>query len=87
MQVSLMTPQQIVFSGPATDVLVLADKGQINLLERHADIITEVHSGPLRVKGPAGEKIFQVTEGVLRIQGDKCSILCMSAEEKTGSSL
>jgi len=80
MQVSLMTPQQVVFAGEASDILINAHKGQINILERHANIITEVHPGSLRIKGPAGEKVFKVGGGVLRVENQKCSILCMNAE-------
>lgn len=80
MQVSLMTPQQMVFQGDSNDVLVNAHLGQINLLERHANLITRVSPGSLQIKTTGGVRAFKVSEGVLRVKDGRCSILVMSAE-------
>jgi len=81
MKVSLMTPQQVVFSGDAQDVLLNAHKGQINILEKHADLITTLAAGPLRIRTGTHEKNYNISGGVMRVQGERCSILCMSAQE------
>jgi len=84
MQVSLMTPQQTVFQGESDDILVHGHLGQINLLERHADLITKVIPGSLRIKTGGGTKSFEVSDGVLRVKDGRCSILVMTAEPITG---
>lgn len=77
MKLSLATPEKIVFSGSASDVLLNAEKGQINLLERHANIITLVMPGTLSVKSPEkGLLKFEVSKGVLKVEGDSISVLC-----------
>ncbi|MBN8553864.1 MAG: hypothetical protein J0L93_00285 [Deltaproteobacteria bacterium] len=76
MQVSLATPEKIIFSGSADDVLLIADKGQINLLDRHANLITLVRKGPITLKAATGVLKFQVGDGVLKVEDNKVSILC-----------
>ena len=51
MQIFLATPEKQVFSGEAKDVLVNAEKGQINILENHANLITLVKPGEVRIRG------------------------------------
>jgi F-type H+-transporting ATPase subunit epsilon len=78
-EVSLLTPQQVVFTGPVDEVLVNADKGQLDILKRHADLVTEVKKGLLTIKYQGKSTAFEVTDGVLRIEGERCSILVMEA--------
>ncbi len=80
MKVSLFTPQGRIFSGDAQDVLLKATRGEMNLLERHANLIAKVVPGVLMIRDSAAEKKFKVSEGFVRIQGNDCSILCMKAE-------
>ncbi|MDB5037110.1 MAG: atpC [Bacteriovoracaceae bacterium] len=80
MEVFLATPDKKVFSGAASDVLVNAEKGQINILEKHANLITLVKPGVVRIRG-AQEKNFQVGEGVLKVENDRVSILCKEVRE------
>jgi len=80
MQVSLITPQESVFSGQANDLRLVAEAGEINLLENHANIITLVKPGKLKIIGTSGTSQFDVSEGVLRVEKERCSILCMSAK-------
>ena len=81
MEVFVATPERRVFSGQASDVLVSAEKGQINILERHANLVTFVKPGELRVRGES-EKAFQVGAGVLKVEGNRVSILCREIAEK-----
>lgn len=79
MEVFLATPERKVFSGEAGDVLVNAEKGQINILERHANLITLVRPGAIRIRGVKDggeEKSFQVGEGILKVENNRVSILC-----------
>lgn len=80
MKVKLLTPQGLMFSGDATDVLLQADKGQMNILERHADIIARMAPGDLLIRGAGSEKKFKVSAGFVRVKSDECSILSMTAD-------
>lgn len=81
MQISLMTPQHIVWSGEASEVVLVGEMGQLDILDRHADLITRLYAGPVSLTTPQGKKKFDVTEGVVRVESAKCSILCMEAKE------
>lgn len=77
MEVSLATPEKTVFAGKAEDVLLVADKGQINVLQRHANLITLVKPGRLVVKLSAtSSSNYDVSEGVLKVEGDRVTVLC-----------
>lgn len=77
MNVSLATPEKMVFSGKADDVVLVAEKGQINLLERHSNLITLVKPGRLTVKlNEANSSAYEVSDGVLKVDGDRVSVLC-----------
>lgn len=80
MKVVLMTPQGRVYSGEAEDVVLQAARGEMNVLERHANLIAKVVPGTLGIRGGGAEKKFKVSDGFVRIQGEACSILCMKAE-------
>lgn len=76
MTVSLATPEKVVFSGEADDILLNAEKGQLNILERHANLITLVKEGPLVLRSQGREQRFQVGDGVLKVENNHLSVLC-----------
>ncbi len=77
MKVSLATPEKKIFSGEATDIVVNAEKGQLQILERHANLITLVKPGQVKING-AESKAFSVSDGVLKVENNSVSILCAS---------
>ena len=77
MDVSLATPEKTVYSGKADDILLIAEKGQINVLERHANLITLVKPGRIVLKSSGGNSNnFDVSDGVLKVEGTKVTVLC-----------
>lgn len=81
MNLSLATPEEMIFDGPAEDILLNADKGQINILPDHANLITYIKPGEMIVVGGGGRKeTFEVGDGVLRVEGGKVVALCQTAK-------
>jgi len=77
MEVSVSTPDKVVFSDEATSVVLRSEKGEIDMLERHSNLVTLVYAGPMRIKTPSGKEFnFQVGGGALKVEGSKISILC-----------
>ncbi len=76
MDVSLATPEKIFFSGPSNDVLLNAERGQLNLLDRHTNLISLVKPGPVVIKTAQGDKRYEVSEGILKVESNQLSILC-----------
>jgi F-type H+-transporting ATPase subunit epsilon len=79
MKVSLAIPEKLVFSGVADRVTLIAEKGELTLLDRHADIVTLVKPGKVTIGSSSEAKSFQVSDGVLKIDGDSLSILTQAA--------
>jgi F-type H+-transporting ATPase subunit epsilon len=76
-EVSLATPEKAIFSGSAEDVVLITEKGQINVLQRHANLITLVKPGRLTIHLSASNAShFDVSDGVLKVEGDKVTVLC-----------
>jgi len=76
MEVSVATPEKILFKGKADDILLTTEIGQINVLPRHTNIISFVRPGTLRLKGSGTNESFEIGEGVLKVYQDKVTILC-----------
>jgi F-type H+-transporting ATPase subunit epsilon len=75
MQITLATPEKQIFSGEAVSLSVKAEKGELQILDRHADLITLVHPGKVKIQGET-VKGFEVSEGVLKIEQGAVSVLC-----------
>ena len=82
MKIQIATPEKIIFSGEADDVLLRAHRGQLNILNLHADLVSFLEEGPvvLRTKGQKDQN-FHVGGGVLKVENNIVSLLCPTAEE------
>ena len=76
MEVTISTPERLAFSGAADSVVVHADKGQLTILPQHANLITFVEEGPLKVTSGGAQTDFEVSGGVLKVENEKISVLC-----------
>lgn len=80
MEVFVATPEKKIFSSEANNILVNAEMGQLNILERHANLVTLVKAGQLKIRGTS-EKTIEVGDGVLKVENNRVSILCAEARE------
>lgn len=79
MKVSVATPERRIYSGEAENVVVQAEKGELKILELHANLITLVKPGKLKISGSNPTEL-KVGEGVLKIEDNQMSILCSKVE-------
>ena len=80
MKIFLATPEKPVFSGEVTSLLLEAEKGQINILERHARLISLVRPGPITIRHGQTENRFHVGDGVIKVENETVNILCDTAK-------
>jgi len=82
MELQIATPEKILFEGQVDDAVLQAEKGELNILDRHADLISFLRAGRVRLKN-AGALVgtFEVTDGILKIEDQKLMLLCPSAKE------
>jgi F-type H+-transporting ATPase subunit epsilon len=82
MDVSIATPDGVVFKGQANDLLLHTFEGQINILENHANMVTTVVEGSVLLKGSGVNKSFELHKGVLKVEDGSVSILVDGATEQ-----
>jgi F-type H+-transporting ATPase subunit epsilon len=75
--VQLVTPERILFSGPASEVVLRTGDGDASFLAGHTPLVGTVEPGVLRVVGPDGQVeqvavhggFVQVEKGVIDAEG------------------
>lgn len=76
MHVQISTPEEMIFSGPCDDLVIEAEKGQLNILPRHTSLVSFVHPGDLIIRNTKdGDKRFYLDEGLLKVEGDRIVVL------------
>ena len=75
MYLEIITPDKKVFEGEVKSVQVPGAKGQFQMLDNHAAIISTLVSGQVKVKSATGEEIFHVKGGVVEMLDNKVIIL------------
>jgi len=80
--VDILTPSAVILKNVKADsLLVPTSSGQINLLEGHTHMITQLGTGILTIIDGSTERNFSMTTGVCKILKDKITILSNVTEE------
>jgi len=77
MQAQIATPEKTIFAGPADSISVIGEKGQLQILPRHAGLVTFLYPGPVVIESlQGGSRTFNLSVGgVLRVDGDTVMVL------------
>jgi len=76
MQVEIITPDTVLFTGPAKLVQLPGTDGSFEILDRHAPIIATLGKGKIKVIDTAGVTQFiDINSGVLEMSDNKANIL------------
>lgn len=76
LQVRVVSPDSVLFEGPAVSVVAPAWDGTVGILPGHAPMITLLGAGDLSVDLPAGgSERFFVAGGVLKVESNDLVIL------------
>jgi len=70
MRVSVVSPEQILFEGDATAVVVPAYDGLVGILPRHAPFMSLLGSGILTVRGVEGTQKLRVGGGFVQVRAN-----------------
>lgn len=73
MYVSIVSPEKILFVGEVDSVSVPGSKGQFEILNRHAPIISSLTAGKLECKGTQ-PYIQDVQSGFIEVSQNEISI-------------
>lgn len=86
----LVTPERLVFSGEASQVVVPGAEGDFAVLAGHSPFISTLRPGILDVTMPQGRQQLLVKKGVAEADPDRLTILAQTAvplEELQGERL
>ncbi len=86
----LVTPERLVFSGEASQVVVPGAEGDFAVLAGHSPFISTLRPGILEVTLPQGRQQLLVKKGVAEADPDRLTVLAQTAvplEELTGERL
>jgi F-type H+-transporting ATPase subunit epsilon len=76
LQVRVVSPDSVLYDGPAASVVAPAWDGKLGILPRHAPMVALLGSGELSIDRPGGgSERFFVAGGVIKIEGDDLMIL------------
>ena len=75
MQVDILTPDKVLFSGEATSVKLPGSAGQFEVLNNHAPLVSSLDAGNVRIRSAQGDQNFAIKGGVVEVTKDKVVIL------------
>ena len=75
LKLSVISPERVVYEGPADMVVAPAWDGELGILRGHAPTLVLLGRGKLRVTDDGAEKKFAVEGGFLQVENDTITIL------------
>jgi len=84
MKAVLVSPEETLYEGDATSVLVPAYDGLLGILPRHAPMLALLGRGVLTVRTEAGEHGFQVAGGFVQVRSNVVRIVAEEARALDG---
>jgi len=81
MKIEVLTPQRIIFSTTADEVILPTESGLIGILDGHAPLITNLDTGLMRLKHEGKWVPLILLGGVAEIQKDNIIVLVNGVEE------
>lgn len=77
---NIVSAQEELFSGPARMIIATGEQGELGITPRHAQLITRLKPGQVRVIKEDGEEEFlYISGGILEIQPHLVTILADTA--------
>jgi F-type H+-transporting ATPase subunit epsilon len=78
MQIDLITPDKLAYSGEASSVILPGTDGYFEILDNHAPLVGSLKSGTIRIRAGQENLSFGISSGVAEVMANKVSILADS---------
>ena len=79
LKLKIVSPERIEFDGEAESVLVPGTKGQFEILNDHAPIISTLQKGTVEYVNKEGKTSLEIQGGFVEVQKNKVS-LCVELQ-------
>jgi F-type H+-transporting ATPase subunit epsilon len=83
--VSVISPERVLFEGPAEAVIAPAFDGQVGILPQHAPLMTLLGTGELQVTSGGAMRRFTVAGGFLQVVDDAVRVVTEAATPVGGT--
>jgi F-type H+-transporting ATPase subunit epsilon len=84
-RVEVVSPEDVLFSGDATQVITRTSEGEVAFLANHAPFLGLLVDNQTRIFTEGGDIVsVDVHGGFVEVSNDKVSILCDAAEVSSG---
>ncbi|CAN5677584.1 hypothetical protein BH18ACT3_BH18ACT3_10790 [soil metagenome] len=85
MRVEVVSPEDVLFSGDATQVITRTSEGEVAFLSNHAPFLGLLVDNQTRIFTEGGDTVsVDVHGGFVEVSNDKVAILCDAAEMSSG---
>lgn len=75
MQVDVVSAEEQLFSGEASEVYARSLEGEIGILPGHQPVLLMLADAPVRVKSAGGEQTFNISGGFLEFRDNHLIVL------------
>jgi F-type H+-transporting ATPase subunit epsilon len=75
MQLEIITPEKIIYTGEVDEIVVNTGDGEIAILPHHVNLFTKVMPGELILKINNKDQFLAITGGFLEVDNNKVTIL------------
>lgn len=84
LNIDIVTPQRIIFSGKCVSVSLPGAKSPFQVLYNHAPIVSALELGAIKILGEDNNEVLYATEGgFVEVLDNKVSIVVETAEESS----
>jgi len=81
LQLEIVTPERLAFSGPVDSVVLPGIEGELGVLPHHAPLLAMLGVGELRLRREgAAEESFAIVGGFVQVRPDKVVVMAETAD-------
>ncbi|MGC6493926.1 MAG: ATP synthase F1 subunit epsilon [Myxococcota bacterium] len=81
LNVDIVTPERLIFSGTAREIRVPGALGEFGVLPQHTEFLSLAREGILTLVTASGEKKFEINGGFAEAGPDRVVVLADSARD------
>ena len=75
MNVEILTPDTLIYSGPADAIQLPGSDGSFGVLDNHAPIVASLKKGEVKIKINGQEQRFPINGGVVEVLNNRVIVL------------
>jgi F-type H+-transporting ATPase subunit epsilon len=75
MQLEILTPDKLLYSGEATVVTFPGADGEFQILRDHAALVASLKEGVVKIKSVKGDEQIAINGGVVEVLNNKIVVL------------